>query len=179
MILRKAIHRAGVYKKFDVVLMDCPPLLNLCCANALAASDYVLTPVTPSVKAIERVPPLLERLREIQRNGVNTELRPLGVVVNRTEGRALTPNEQRLLFELPRQTHAVYGSPIDLFDTTVQQRTAVRDGEEYFTPPDEAHPLRTTFEALAEEFINRLPNVCRDPDERERKPKTPKTLGGM
>ena len=50
MILRRALHAPGLYRRFDVVLLDCPPLINLCCANALAASDYVLTPVVPSVK---------------------------------------------------------------------------------------------------------------------------------
>ncbi len=64
MILRRALHRGPVYRRFDIVLMDCPPLINLCCANALAASDYVLAPVTPSLKAIERVPPLLQRVLE-------------------------------------------------------------------------------------------------------------------
>lgn len=41
--------------------------------------------------------------------------------------------------------------------------------EDYFEAPDEKHPLRVTFEALAEEFIKRLPHVCRSPDDRKRR----------
>src|SRR5262249_38680652 len=62
-LLRKALHQRRVTRRYDVVLLDCPPLFNTCCVNALAASDYVVVPVVPSTKAAERVPLLLERLR--------------------------------------------------------------------------------------------------------------------
>lgn len=61
----------------------------------------VLIPVTPSPKAIERVPPLLRRVVEIRANGVNPELNVLGVVVNRSEGKALSPREEDLFVNLP------------------------------------------------------------------------------
>jgi cellulose biosynthesis protein BcsQ len=156
MLLRKALHRAGVYKRFDVVLMDCPPLLNLCCSNALAASDTILIPVTPSPKAIERVPALLGRVNEFLNTGVNPDLKVLGVVVNRTEGRSLSPREEDLFVNLPDECMAVYGQVIDRFDTVVQQRVAVQNTEDEFQAPPAGHPLRVTFEALSEEFVSRL-----------------------
>jgi hypothetical protein len=73
----------------------------------------------------------------------------------------------------------VYGSDVDQFDTVIQQRIAVRDGEECFTPPEESHPLRKAFELLAEEFIKRLPDVCCNPDMRKTKKKAPETTEGM
>ena len=36
--------------------IDSTPIFNTCCVNALAASDYLIIPVTPSKKAAERVP---------------------------------------------------------------------------------------------------------------------------
>ncbi len=156
MILRKALHRKGLYKRFDVILMDCPPLLNLCCSNALAASDEVLIPVTPSPKAIERVTPLLRRVVEVRANGVNPELNVLGVVVNRTEGRDLSPREEDLFVNLPDECRQVFGAPVQRFDTIVQQRVAIQNTEDQFEAPGEGHPLRKTFEVLAQEFIKRL-----------------------
>lgn len=169
MVLRKALHAKGLYKRFDVILLDCPPLVNLCCTNALAASDYVLTPVTPSQKAIERVTPLLARIQEINANGVNPKLKPLGLVVNRTERSDLTPRESDHFVTLPDQCASVYGSGVYRFDTTIQQRVAVETGEENFTAPDGSHPLRDTFERLAEEFLKQLPPECRRPGERARR----------
>jgi cellulose biosynthesis protein BcsQ len=168
MILRRALHTRGLSKKFDVILLDCPPLINLCCANALAASDYVLTPVTPSLKAIERVTPLLKRVMEVRENGVNPKLTPLGVVVNRVEGRALSPREEDLFVNLPDECVSVYQETVYRFDTVIQQRVAVQESEGCFEPPTEGHPLLVTFEALAEEFVKRLPKECRTPDERQR-----------
>jgi len=168
MILRRALHARGLYKRFDVILLDCPPMVNLCCANALAASDYVLTPVTPSLKSIERVSPLLKRVLEVRENGVNSKLNALGVVVNRTEGRSLSPREEDLFVNLPDECVSVFGEEVYRFDTVVQNRVAVQNAEEYFEPPEDGHPLRVTFEALAEEFHKRLPRACRTPDERKR-----------
>ena len=156
MILRSALHKKGLYKRFDVILMDCPPLLNLCCSNALAASDDVLIPVTPSPKAIERVSPLLRRVVEVRANGVNPELNVLGVVINRTAGRDLSPREKDLFVNLPDQCQAVFGTTVDRFDTIIQQRVAIQDTEGEFKAPDDGHPLRQTFEELAEEFIKRI-----------------------
>jgi cellulose biosynthesis protein BcsQ len=156
MILRKALHRHSVYHKFDVVLLDCPPLLNLCCSNALAASDSVLIPVTPSPKAIERVTPLLRRVVEIRANGVNPELNVLGIVVNRTENKAMSPREEDLFVNLPDECQKVFNAPVDRFDTVVQQRVAIQNTEDQFEPPGEGQPLRKNFEVLAQEFITRL-----------------------
>jgi chromosome partitioning protein len=175
MILRKALHAPGLARRFDVVLIDCPPFLNLCCANALAASDYVLAPVMPSVKSVERITPLLKRVMEVKAEA-NPDLKMLGVVVNGTQERELSPKEEDLLFDLPRLCLDVYGMDVYRFDTTVPQRVAVREGEAAFAAPDDKHSLRTTFEALAEEFLKRLPACCRQPGERVR---TPKALGDL
>src|SRR5262249_10345657 len=70
---RRGLHQRRLTGRFDVVLLDCPPLFNTCCVNALAASDYILIPVLPSRKAAERVPLLLERLQSLHRV-INPEL---------------------------------------------------------------------------------------------------------
>jgi cellulose biosynthesis protein BcsQ len=179
MILRRALHAKGLYKKFDVILLDCPPLINLCCANALAASDSILIPVTPSLKAIERVTPLLRRVTEIHENGVNPKLGVLGLVVNRTDGRELSPREQDLFVTLPDECISTFGSDVHRFDTIIQQRVAIQASEDYFEPPAEDHPLRTTFEALAEEFVKKLPKECRKPTERMQKKGSQSKGGGL
>jgi cellulose biosynthesis protein BcsQ len=175
MILRRALHAKGLYKKFDVILLDCPPLINLCCANALAASDFVLIPVVPSLKSIERVPPLLRRVVEIQENGVNPALSVLGLVVNHSQEKELTRKEADLLKDLPRLCYDVWHDDVYRFDTIVPQRVHIRDGEDGFSPRDD-NPVTSTFEQLAEEFVKRLPDSCRQPGEPTRR--RPNLAGG-
>jgi cellulose biosynthesis protein BcsQ len=162
MTLRRALHAKGLTNRFDLVLLDCPPLINLCCANALAASDFVLVPVTPNTKAIERVTPLLHRVLEIRQEGVNPNLNVLGVVTNRTQEKDLTPKEQDLLRDLPQKCYDILKQDVYQFDTHVPQRAYIRDHEDAFEPPTDASVM-TVFEALAEEFVKRLPDGCRKP----------------
>src|SRR4029077_2068509 len=82
-ILRRELHLKRISNAFDIVLLDCPPIINVCCVNALAASDSVLIPVMPSRTTPDRVPVLLSRMLEF-RARINNELKVLGMVANRT-----------------------------------------------------------------------------------------------
>jgi cellulose biosynthesis protein BcsQ len=160
MVLRRALHAKGLANKFDVVLLDCPPLINLGCANALAASDFVLVPVTPNTKAIERVTPLLHRVLEVKATGVNPDLNVLGVVTNRTQEKDLSPKELDLLKDLPDKCYDIMKHDVYQFETHVPQRAYIRDHEDAFEPPA-GEPVGTVFETLAEEFVKQLPDACR------------------
>jgi cellulose biosynthesis protein BcsQ len=176
MILRRALHAKGLANKFDVVLLDCPPLINLCCANALAASDFVVVPVTPNTKAIERVTPLLHRVMEVRREQVNPDLNVLGLVTNRTEEKDLTPKEQDLLRGLPQKCYDILKMDVYQFDTHVPRRSYFRDHEDAFEAPTDFR-VASVFEAMAEEFIKRLPDSCRQPHPTRRRAAEP-TGGG-
>jgi cellulose biosynthesis protein BcsQ len=163
MILRRALHAKALAKRFDLILLDCPPLVNLCCANALTASDFLLVPVTPNLKSIERVTPLLERVREVRETGVNPSLDVLGMVVNRHQEKELSPKEEDLLKDLPQHTYDILKQDVYFFDSTVPQRTRFRDSEDSFAPPEPGSELHKVFAAMAEELVKRLPSHCRQP----------------
>lgn len=156
MILRKALHQKRITKNFDIVLLDCPPLINLSCVNALAASDTILIPAIPNHKSIERIPPLLERVKEIRSNLLNTELTVLGIVANRTRFRELTKSEADLFINLPDISKRLYGQSVDLFDTVIQQRSTISGTEEEYNPHVMEEPVQQMFETFTEEFISRL-----------------------
>ena len=159
-LLRKALQQRRVTGRFDIVLLDCPPLFNTCGVNALAASDYVIIPVVPSKKAAERVPLLLERMQSLHQV-INPQLQLMGVLLNRTHGSSLTAWEQDLWTEMLEHAKDRWRLPVHAFGTSVRQTTEVREGETEFSPPAPGSELHTLFSRLVAEVEARLPGDCR------------------
>jgi chromosome partitioning protein len=159
-LLRKALQQKQLTRRFDVVLLDCPPLFNTCCVNALAASDYILIPVLPSRKAAERVPLLLERLQSLHQV-INPQLQVMGALLNRTYASYLTAWEQDLWGEMLEHGKDRWRLPVHAFETFIRQTTEVRDGETEFSPPAPGSELHTLFSRLVAEVEVRLPGDCR------------------
>ena len=159
-LLRKGLHQKRITSRFDIVLLDCPPVFNTCCVNALAASDYMLIPVLPSRKATERVPLLLERMQSLHRV-INPELQVMGAVLNRTRAASLTAWEQDLWKDMLEHGQDLWKLPVHAFETFIRQTTEVRDSETEFSPPTPGSELHTVFSRLAAEVEARLPGDCR------------------
>lgn len=76
--LREALE--GIKKKFDYVLIDSPPSLNLLTLNALVAARSVVVPLQCEFFALEGLSMLIKTINRIQ-NNYNSELAILGVVL--------------------------------------------------------------------------------------------------
>ncbi len=76
--LRDAL--ATVRERFQFVVLDCPPALDLLTLNALVAADSVLIPMQAEYFALEGVSELLGTVERI-RSGLNPELEIEGVVL--------------------------------------------------------------------------------------------------
>jgi cellulose biosynthesis protein BcsQ len=159
-LLRKALQQKRVTGRFDIILLDCPPLFNTCCVNALAASDYILVPVVPSRKAAERVPLLLERLQSLHQV-INPQLQVMGVLLNRTFGGSLTAWEQDLWGEMLEHGKDRWRLPVHAFETFIRQSTEVREHETEFSPPPPGSELYNLFSRFVAEVEARLPGDCR------------------
>ncbi len=159
-LLRRELHLKRVTNNFDIVLLDCPPLINVCCVNALAASDYLLIPVVASKQATARVPILLKRLKEFGEN-VNPALKVMGILANRTHRSELTVDEQNRLTLLEAQCKDIWGTTVPQFDTFLRQSTEIRQAEDDNRPLHAEDELYKTFIKLAQEVEMRLPTFCR------------------
>ena len=76
--LRDAI--APLRERFQYIVVDCPPALDLLTLNALVAADSVLIPMQAEYFALEGVSELLETMERIRQN-FNPELVVEGVVL--------------------------------------------------------------------------------------------------
>ncbi len=159
-ILRRELHLRRISNRFDIILLDCPPLINVSCVNALAASDYVLVPVMPSKAAMDRVPVLLRRMLEF-RNNINQHLKLMGLVANRTWAAELTSDEKNRLSELTVKGKNIWGEHIHLLETTIRQNAELRTAEDQHRPLAAGEAMAEAFDRLAAEVETCLPSFCR------------------
>ncbi len=75
--LRKALKK--VADDYDLVIIDCPPTLNMLTLNALVASDGVLVPVQCEYFALEGLSALMDTLQTVQKE-LNPDLQIDGLL---------------------------------------------------------------------------------------------------
>jgi len=77
---------ANTREKYEYVLIDCPPSLDLLTVNALAASDSVLVPIQCEYLALEGVSELLDTLMRLRRT-INPSLAIEGILLTMYDDR--------------------------------------------------------------------------------------------
>src|SRR5438876_1203701 len=95
--LRDALAEAR--ERFQFVVLDCPPALDLLTLNALVAADAILIPMQAEYFALEGISELLDTIDRI-RAGLNPELAIEGVVLTMYDDR--TNLAQQVTAELTR-----------------------------------------------------------------------------
>ena len=73
-------------RKYDYILIDCPPSLNILTVNAMVASHSVLIPLQSEFFALEGLSQLLLTVKEV-RQTANENLRVEGIVLTMFDGR--------------------------------------------------------------------------------------------
>lgn len=83
-LLRNALDK--VRDKYDFILLDCPPSLNMLTVNALTASDTVLVPIQCEYYALEGLTQLIQTIDLVQK-GLNPNLKIEGIVFTMYDAR--------------------------------------------------------------------------------------------
>ncbi len=126
--LREAFEQEKM--KYDYVIIDCPPSLNLLTLNALAASDSVLIPVQCEYYALEGLSRLMQTVKTIKQK-INPKIEIDGVLLTmfdtRTNLSIMVADEVKKYFPkkvyktvIPRNVRLSeapsYGEPINIYD---------------------------------------------------------------
>lgn len=82
--LEKALE--AVKNQYDVILIDCPPSLEMLTLNGLAAADSILVPVQCEYYALEGLSDLMSTLRMVKRK-INPKLEIFAVALTMYDGR--------------------------------------------------------------------------------------------
>ncbi len=137
--LRDALDK--VRKKYDFILLDCPPALDLLTLNALVAADRLLVPMQAEYFALEGVSELmntLERVKEAFNPGLEIEGVLLTMYDDRTNLAQQVTENLRAYFKeklfktvIPRNVRLAeapsYGKPVALYDPRSRGAESYRD----------------------------------------------------
>ena len=77
---------------YDLILIDCPPSLELLTLNGLSAADGILVPVQCEYYALEGLSDLMNTLRAVKRR-INPRLEIFGVALTMFDGRTNFSNQ--------------------------------------------------------------------------------------
>ena len=132
---------AGVRDRFNFVLLDCPPSLDLLTLNALVAADSVIVPVQCEYFALEGVSELMDTLHRIRRSH-NPQLAVEGILLTMYDERTNLSHqvrddlrnyfgEQVFSTAIPRNVRLAeapsFGKPILLYDPECKGATSYLD----------------------------------------------------
>ncbi len=83
---------APVIDNYDVILVDCPPSLEMLTLNALTAAEGILVPVQCEYYALEGLTDLMNTLRIVKKR-INPDLDIFGVALTMFDGRTNFSNQ--------------------------------------------------------------------------------------
>ncbi len=146
MTLRRALREPG--KRYDLIIIDCPPSLGLLTVNALVAADHALISSEAEYFSLQGVEQALEVV-ELAKDSLNPDLEWLGVVLNIADLR--TVHAREALVSLKES----FGDRV--FESPIRRSVAYAESAERGVSILDHRPdLGADYLALADEVLDRL-----------------------
>lgn len=149
-LLRDALRQVSMDEhRFDFVIIDCPPSLNLLTVNAMVAADSVLVPLQSEFFALEGLSQLMLTIREV-RQSANPALRIEGILLTMFDGR------NNLAQQVERDVRATLGDLV--FPVVIPRNVRVSEAPSYALPVlsyDPSSKGSEAYRALAQELLLR------------------------
>ena len=139
-----------VRDQYDVILIDCPPSLELLTVNALAAADGILIPVQCEYYALEGLADLMTTMR-LMKKRINPGLEIFGVALTMFDGRTnfSTQVAQEVRKHFPGKVYA----------TVVPRNIRLAEAPSHGLPVtayDRSSRGAQAYKAMAQEIITKL-----------------------
>ena len=152
MMMKEHRLRAALKKlreRYDHILIDCPPSLNMLTVNALTAAEGVIIPMQCEYYALEGVSALLETIGQIQRV-LNQGLQIEGVI------RTMYDPRNSLTNEVSSQLRTYFGDA--LYEAVIPRNVRLAEAPSFGEPILKYDPESrgaTSYRELAQEMLRR------------------------
>jgi chromosome partitioning protein len=144
--LRRALREVG--RRYDLVIIDCPPSLGLLTVNALVAADHALISSEAEYFSLQGVEQALEVV-ELAKESLHPDLEWLGVVLNIADLRLIHAREAL------QQLRERFADKV--FDTVIRRSIRYAESAERgVSVLDYAPDLGADYLQLADEVLTRL-----------------------
>lgn len=112
-----------VKKKFDFIVIDCPPSLGVLSVNALTASDFCIVPVQADRFSLEALGQFYDTFTAV-RKYTNKALVLMGVLITRYSGRSVLSRDLSDMISDKAQ-----GMGTRIFNARIREAVAVREAQ--------------------------------------------------
>ncbi|MFP4247653.1 MAG: ParA family protein [Halochromatium sp.] len=140
---------AGVADAYEIVLIDCPPSLNMLTVNALVAADGVLIPIQCEYYALEGLSALLDTIESI-RGSRNSGLRIEGIL------RTMHDPRNNLANQVSTQLASHFSD--EVYRTIIPRNVRLAEAPSHGLPAllyDRGSRGSVAYQALASEVLRR------------------------
>ena len=148
---RHALQPVLESKRFDLVLIDCPPSLGILTLNAFAAAEALLVPLQCEYYALEGISMITRMLNQLRDTGVNPKLELLGVLMTMFDGRTNLSNQ------VVGEVREHFGELV--FETVIPRTTRLAEAPSFGKPIiyyDKYSAGSAAYELVAQELLQRL-----------------------
>jgi chromosome partitioning protein len=148
---RLALALRDSHDRYDFILVDCPPSLNMLTLNALVAADGVLIPIQCEYYALEGLSALMATVEKV-RQSVNPRLRVEGIL------RTMHDPRNNLANEVSTQLITHFSQQV--YRTIIPRNVRLAEAPSHGLPVllyDRASRGAVSYLALASELVSKRP----------------------
>jgi chromosome partitioning protein len=145
--LKKALKDA--HKRYDYILIDCPPSLGVLTLNGISAADAVLIPMQCEYFAMEGLSHLLQTIKRVQKS-INSALDIGGIFFTMYDPRT------RLAQQVVKEVGAYFTNKV--FTTIIPRNVRLSEAPSHGLPISQYDPLCSgakAYKSLTQEVLNR------------------------
>ena len=149
--LKEALKPISKTKKYDVVLIDCPPSLGKLTLSVLIASQMLLIPLQCEYYPLEGISSITDLMNQLKESGVNKKLELIGVLMTMFDSRT---NLSRMVV---REVREHFKDKV--FKTIIPRATRIAEAPSHGKPIIQYDPYSAgsaAYESAAVELSKRL-----------------------
>ena len=144
-LLRKELSKNEIQINYDFIIIDTAPSVGILLLNAFGASDYVIGCSTCERFSIKGIDLMLEQYKQIKDNGINKDLKFLGVIAAKSN----RSNHAKESFDTLKNNYTILGCT----RTSTKANEATSEGVPVvYTSKN--NPVSQEYKRIADHLIN-------------------------